>query len=138
MKKVILLSAFVLMAGFTFGQVLPKGTVIGTHVLDVTLQPGITMEQYIQHLSGTSIPAWNDIDSDWQLYLLKSVRGDTKKNSFGLLHVIKSEETRDKYINADGSYTELRLSQNEKLKPIMDEQNKLGTYTTQWTDWIIQ
>jgi hypothetical protein len=32
----------------------------------------------------------------------------------------------------------LRLSQNEKLKPIMDEQNKLGTYTTQWTDWIIQ
>jgi len=40
------------------------------------------------------------------MYLVKSIRGDIK-NSFGMIHVIKSEKIRDKYFNTDGSSNEL-------------------------------
>jgi len=44
-----------------------------------------------------------------------------------MVHIVKSENVRSKYMNADGSSTELCNSVNEKFKPIMDEMNKLGT-----------
>ena len=116
-----------LLTGTTFGQVLPKGTLIGTHALTVTLQPGITREQYLQFFSNKYIPEVNKVDPDWQVYLVKSIRGNINKNSFGMVHIIKSENVRSKYMNADGSSTELCNSVNEKFKPIMDEMNKLGT-----------
>jgi hypothetical protein len=138
MKKLIFLALILMMNGFTFGQVLPKGTLIGTHVIDVKLQPGVTMDQFIQQFSDKILPEMNKMDQDWKVYLLKSVRGNTNQNSFGLLHVVKSDKIRDKFFNADGSQTELSKSLMEKFNPLMEELGKYGTYTTQWTDWIIQ
>jgi len=136
MKKLVFITAMILLSGFAFGQGLQKGNLIGTHVLTVTLQPGVTMEQYIAFYSSKVLPEMNKLDPDWKMYLVKSIRGDIK-NSFGMIHVIKSEKVRDKYYNADGTSNELGNSVNEKLKPIFDELNKLGTSTTTYTDWII-
>jgi hypothetical protein len=33
------------MAGITYGQSIQKGNLIGTHVVTVTLNPGVTMEK---------------------------------------------------------------------------------------------
>ena len=126
-----------MITGTTFGQVLQKGTLIGTHAMTVTLNAGVTMEQFIQFYSSKVLPEMNKIDPDWKVYLVKGIRGSINANSFGLIHVIKSDKIRSKYMNADGSSTELGNSVNQKIKPIMDELNKFGTYTTNWTDWII-
>jgi hypothetical protein len=138
MKKLIFMMALILLAGITFGQVLPKGTVVGTHTLSITLQPGVTMEQCLEFLSSKYIPEFNKFDPDWQIYLVKSIRGNIDTNSIGIIHIIKSEEVRAKYRNPDGSLTELRNSRNEKLKPIQDELEKMGTFASEWTDWIVQ
>jgi hypothetical protein len=138
MRKLLIVTALLLFAGITMGQVLPKGTVVGTHTLSVTLQPGVTMEQFLEFLSSKYIPEQNKFDPDWQMYLVKGIRGNINNNSIGLIHIIKSEKVRAKYLNPDGSWTELGNSINEKLKPISDELDKYGSYTAQWTDWVIQ
>ncbi len=110
---------------------------IGTHVITVTLKPGVTMEQFIESYKSKVIPEMNKFEPDWKVYLVKSIRGDAK-NSLGLIHVVKSEKVRDRYNNDDGSSTELGKSVSDKLKPIFDELEKMGTVTTTYNDWLVQ
>jgi hypothetical protein len=137
MKKLIFISALFLLTGITFGQVLPKGTVIGTHVITVTLNAGVTMDKYMEFVKTKLIPEIDKNMPGWKVYLLKGIRGENN-NSFGLLYVIKSEKERDKFYNPDGSDSPAGKALNEKLKPVTDELGKLGTFTTKYTDWIIQ
>ena len=138
MRKLIFNTALILLTGIAFGQVLPKGTLIGTHAMVVNLNQGVTMDQYIEAIKTKVLPEWNKIDPDWQIYIVKSSRGNIWSNSFGLIHIVKSEEVRSKYINSDGSNTELQKAIMTKLTPVFDELNKYGTYSTTWTDWVIQ
>ncbi len=138
MKRLIFLINLFLLTGITFGQVLPKGTIIGTHQMTITLKQGVTMEQYMQYFTSKYLPEYNKLDPDWQAYLVKGIRGSIFANTIGVIYVIKSEQTRAKYINPDGSATELQKSGNAKLKPVADELNKLGTYVSTWTDWVVQ
>jgi uncharacterized protein Veg len=138
MRWVLLFTtAIILLAGITFGQTLQKGNLIGVHVATIKLEPGVTMEQFLEFYQSKVIPVYEKNQVGWKCYIVKSIRGEIK-NSFGLIIVIKSENDRDKYYNADGSYTELGNSLMERYKPITDELKKLGTMTTTYTDWVIQ
>lgn len=136
MKKLILISALFLLTGIIFGQVLPKGTIIGTHTLTVTLKPGVTLDQYIEFLKNKLIPEVNKNDPNWQIYVVKSINGNFK-NSFGLIHVIKSEQDWVKYVTVGKGSTELGKIWAEKVRPVREELEKLGTYTSQYTDWLV-
>ncbi len=138
MKKLIFISALILLTGITSGQILPKGTLIGTHQMTITLKPGVTMEQYIKFFSGKYLPELNKMDPDWQAYLVKGIRGNIFADNYGLIHVMKSEQVRAKYYNPDGTQTDLAKSNMEKLKPVLSGLNKLGTYVYTWTDWVVQ
>jgi hypothetical protein len=137
MKKLILIAVVILMAGITYGQSIQKGTLIGTHVITTTLNQGVTMDKYLEFVKTKLIPEMEKNFPGWKVYLLKGIRGENN-NNFGLLYVIKSAQERDKYYNADESYTELGKSVSAKLKPVLDELGKLGTFTTKYTDWIVQ
>jgi hypothetical protein len=137
MKKLILIAASILIAGITYGQSIQTGTFIGTHVMTVTLMPGVTMEKYMEVFKTKLIPEMEKNEPTWRVYLLKGIRGESN-NSFGLLYVIKSAKERDKYYNADGIDSELGKSMNAKLKPVLDELGKLGTLATKYTDWVVQ
>jgi hypothetical protein len=137
MKKLVFIAVMILLSGFTFGQSLQKGTLIGTHVITVTLNPGITMDKYMEFVNTKLLPELEKNMPGWKVYLLKGIRGENN-DGFGLLYVIKSAQDRDKYYNADGSDNELMKSVNEKLKPLTDELGKLGTFTSKYTDWVIQ
>jgi hypothetical protein len=95
------------------------------------------MDKYLEFVSTKLIPEMEKNFPGWKVYLLKGIRGENN-NNFGLLYVIKSAQERDKYYNADESYTELGKSVSAKLKPVLDELGKLGTFTTKYTDWIVQ
>ena len=137
MKKLILFTAMIFITGIAFGQALTKGTLIGTHVITVTLNPGVTMDKYMEFVKTKLLPELDKNMQGWKVYLLKGIRGE-ETNNFGLLYVIKSEKERDKYYNPDGSDSDAGKALNEKLKPISEELAKLGTFTTKYTDWIIQ
>jgi hypothetical protein len=88
MKKVVFIAAMSLISGIAFGQNLKKGNLIGVHTMTVTLKPGVTMEQFTQFYSNKVIPAMNKIDPEWQVYLVKSIRGNINENSIGMIHLL--------------------------------------------------
>ena len=137
MKRLILFTTLIISAGLTFGQDLQTGNLVGTHTMTVTLQPGVTMEQFMEVFKSKVLPAYNQ-DPEWKVYLVKSIRGNIKKDTYGLMHVVKSDKVRDRFFNADGTQSELGKSWSEKFLPIMEDLKKYGTYTTTWTDWVVQ
>jgi len=44
---------------------------------------------------------------------------------------------RDKYIPAESTTSDLYKAKMEKVMPIINEWRKMGTYTFEWTDWVI-
>ena len=137
MKKLIVVTALILFTGVTFGQTLQKGNLVGMHILTINLDPDVTMNQFLDFFSSKVIPEIEESFPGWKAYLVKGIRGENA-NSFGLIYVIESEEDRNKYYNEDGSQNELGNSIVEKVQPILTELNQLGTWTSKYTDWLVQ
>ena len=136
MKKIFLFAAMILITGIAFGQTLQKGNLVGTHVMTVTLQPGVTMEKFIEFYSSKVIPAYGQYFSGCKVYLVKSLRGENK-DSFGTFFIFNTAKDRDKYYKPDGSNTDLANTAYAKFKPVYDELAKLGTMTTVYNDWLV-
>lgn len=136
MKKLMLVTALLLFAGIAFGQVLQKGNFIGVHVLKVELIPGVTMDQYIEFFNEKTKPAWEKAENAMKIYPMKAIRGENN-NEFGFIVIYKDEASRDKYFNEDGSYSEYGNKVMEEVAPVNTEGEKLGTWTSTYTDWIV-
>ena len=137
MKKLILLAAFVIVAGTTFGQTLQNGNLLGFHVMTINLDPDVTMNQFIDFSVNKYIPEFEKNFPGVKLYFVKGIRGENE-NSYASISLFESVEIRNKYYNEDGSPTELGNSAWDKLQPIIEEGSKLGIVTTTYTDWVIQ
>ena len=137
MKKLLILSVFVLLAGTAFGQALQKGSFIGFHLVTVDLKPRVSMDQYVSLLKTAFLPAYEKEFKGLKLYLLKGVRG-ANKNGIAIAFFFKSVEDRNKYFREDGSCTELGKKAYDHLASIANEMKKLGTMSTNYTDWIVQ
>jgi len=136
MKKLFLFAAMILMTGMAYGQTLQKGNLVGTHVITVTLQPGVTMEKFMDFYKNKVMPEYEKNFPGMKPYMIKSIRGENK-DSFGGFMIFKSEADRDKYFKPDGSYTEIGNAALAKLKPVLDELAKLGTTTSKYNDWLV-
>ena len=137
MRKLVIVTALLLFAGIAFGQTLQKGNLIGVHVLSIDLKPGVTMDQYIDFFNEKVKPAWEKAENGMTVFAIKGLRGENM-NEFGMLVQYKDEATRNKAFNPDGSPSEYGNKLMEKMAPSLTEMEKLGTYTTKYTDWIIQ
>lgn len=137
MKKLILFTVLIFAVGLTYGQSLQKGNLVGTHVAEVSLKPGVTIEQFTEFYINKFIPEAEKIWKGWKFYLVKGIRGENN-NSLGLIIIVNSEKERNKYYNSEGTHNDLGNTAFEKLKPVQDELDKLGTWTSKYTDWVIQ
>ena len=124
-------------AGSVSGQSIEKGNLIGVHTVTVDLDPDVTMNEYRNFILTKWIPATNKSFSGMKTYLAQGVRG-TDENSLGFIFVFKSEADRDQYFNEDGSQTEAYITADKKMQSTTDEGNKLGTWTSTFTDWVVQ
>jgi hypothetical protein len=136
MKKLFFLAAMILLSGSLFGQGLQKGNLVGVHVMKVTLQPGVTMEKFVDFYKTKVLPEVDKNFPGMKATITKSLRGENA-DSFGGIMFFKSEADRDKYFKPDGNYTDLGNAANLKLKPVYDELAKLGTMTTTYNDWLV-
>lgn len=136
MKRVLLVLTIMFLSNLCIGQKLQKGNLLGVHVINITLNPGVTMEQFKSFYISEAIPAF---EKHFPLkgYFLDGIRGQNK-DSIGVVWLFESAKQRDKYFNEDGSFSELGKSALEKLDPVTKKMEKYGSYTTQYTDWIIQ
>jgi hypothetical protein len=143
MKRIISvpLALFSVLLFFTLSplqaQQLEKGNLLGLHVLEVTLEPGVTMDEYMAMVKEEIIPA---VEKHWkgmQMKLVKGIRGE-QANRFGFLYLFESDEVRNRFFNADGTYSEAGNAALEKFQPVSDKLDKLGSYTRVYTDWIVE
>ncbi|HLO61045.1 MAG TPA: hypothetical protein VK179_20010 [Bacteroidales bacterium] len=95
MRKLFFIAILFSATGFLFGQSLQKGNLVGVHVAELRLKPGVTEEQAVAFMLEKMIPAWEK-NYDTKEYLMRSIKGkDIGK--FAILTVFKDENHRDKY-----------------------------------------
>lgn len=137
MKKIFLSIGFILFALMLSGQTLQKGQVIGFHILTPELNPDVTFNQWKTFAMDKYMPAFNkEFEGEVTVYWLSGERGKYK-NSVAFMIVFKSLEVRDKYIPAESKTSDLYNAKMEKVMPMYNEWRKMGTYTSEWSDWLI-
>ena len=136
MRKLLIITALLLFAGIAFGQTLQKGNLIGLHVLSIELKPGATMDQYIDFFNEKTKPAWEKTHEGMKIFVMKGIRGE-HMNEIGVIVQFTKEAARDQSYNADGSLNEFGQKVQEKMAPIIAEGEKIGTYTSKYTDWLV-
>ena len=136
MNRVILVVTVMFLSNFCIGQKLHKGNLVGVHVINITLNPDVTMEQFKSFYISEAIPAFEK-HFHAKGYFLEGIRGQNK-DSIAVIWLFESVKHRDMYFNEDGSFNELGKSTIEKLDSITKKMEKYGSYSTNYTDWIIQ
>jgi hypothetical protein len=139
MKKVLLLNAMLLLSTCMFAQTLKKGSLLGLHKGTVTLSPNVTMEQFKNYYFNVYAAEFAKLFKV-KLVEVTGVRGEYAKkndNDMAMLFIFEPK-AREKYFETEGK---LNAQGNElfaKLKTYSDEVNKLGKFTSTYTDWEIQ
>lgn len=136
MKKLIIAVAIILVAGVAFGQTLKKGGVLALHHHQVTLAPGVTIDQYFDFYVDKIVPEMKKVFPGTTGQILKGI-GVNNQHEYALLYYWESLELFRVYWNSDGTPTEKGAAGMAKLQPLFEKMNKLGESTQVPGDWII-
>ena len=68
--------------------------------------------------------------------VMKGVRGE-HENKIALVLYFESEEIRDKYWPEEGKESDETKAAMKKVKPLLDELLKLGTWADEYSGWVI-
>lgn len=121
-------------------QTLKKGSVIAVNTYSFTLNPDVTLNQFLDFYINKYIPEYEKNYPGVKEYVLWGDRGE-KINQIGVMDIFESVAIRDKYWPTEGSEgSDVAKSAQEKMKAINDEIGKffIGDGTRTYTDWIIK
>lgn len=123
------------------GQGFKQGAVVVTNTYTVNLNPGVTMDQWINFYATKYIPEMEKAYPGVKEYVVWGDRGE-KKDQFGSIMIFESKEVRDKYYPTPDSTTpsEAAAAAEEKLKTINEEFAKYlqDGGKRVYTDWIVK
>lgn len=136
MKKLMFIAAFLILTAASYAQALQKGNLIGFHNYNVTLDPNVTMNQYLDFFVNKVIPEFDKNFTGGKMLIAKGLRGEYE-NGYGVIYFMPSESIRDKFFKADGSFTEAGQAAYDKMKTVLDQLDKLGKATSKYTDWLV-
>ncbi len=122
-------------------QTLKKGAVVAVSTWEITLNPDVSMNQFLDFYNNKYIPEFEKNYPGLKVYLLGGDRGE-KKKKFGAIWLFESVAVRDKYYpTEDGTTTSEAVETGDEKMKVMDaELSKFvvsGNRTT-YTDWIIK
>lgn len=138
MKKLILITFLIFATNSVQCQEIKKDSFISVHTLtDITLKSGVTMDDFKAFYLNKVIPAYEENIPEVKFYLIEAVRGE-EEGRIGVLWIAETYEVRDKYHKPDDSYTEIGKAAREKIKPVLDQLNKMATFSEKFTDWVVQ
>jgi hypothetical protein len=136
MKNILILCAFVLISASSFGQIIPKGGLVGVHNFSLKLNGSTTEAQFLAAFEAKWIPVASKA-YDCEIHVLKYLRGKSE-NKLGLLFIYKNAAVRDKFYDAEGNLSAVGKAAYTKVKVIDDELSKLGSSTGSYIDWSVQ
>ena len=84
MRKLFVITALLLFAGIAFGQTLNKGSMIGVHPMTITLESGVTMDQFLDFFTNKWIPEVEKLFDGWKGIIVKGNKGE-HVNEYGLV-----------------------------------------------------
>jgi len=138
MKKLITIVALILLTGTVYSQTLKKDAVIAISTYTITLQPGITMEQYVDFLMKKYIPEYEKIFPGSKMYVLHGDRGE-KKDQIGFMWYFESLKARDKYYPTESDFSDAAQLAWGRMDAISEEESKYVVNSSRvFTDWIIK
>ena len=113
-----------------------KGNLIGIHTLKINLKRGSTLKKFEDYFLNNLIPNYENEYKGAKLSLIKGIRGENK-GSFGMIWTFESEDARNLYYDEKGNPTKLNQEVSAKLAPVNEGLNKIGTWTSKYTDWTV-
>ena len=137
MKKLSVLIVLLFLSLVTFSQTLEKENLLGLHILTIKPNPDVTFNQFMDYFMNKWVPKYEESFPGLKIYVVKGNRGENE-NSFGTLFCFDSVETRDKYWPKMDESSELAQQCFDKLRPTTDELQKLGSWSSIHTDWVVQ
>jgi hypothetical protein len=136
MKNILILCAFVLFSASTYGQIIPKGALIGIHNYSVKLNGSTTEAEYRAFLDSKWLPVARKAYA-CEIHVLQYIRGKSE-NKMGLLFLYKNPADRDKLYSSEGVLNEAGKAAQAKVDVVNAELNKLGTTSGSYIDWAVQ
>jgi hypothetical protein len=134
-----------LLLGFSLtpvtSQTVKKGAVVCVNTFTYTLNPDVTLNQFLDFYLNKYIPEYEKCYPGVKTYVLWGDRGD-KKNQMGIMDVYESVAVRDKYfpVENDTTLTEAVKVASAKMKAMDTEMSKffIGGGVRTYTDWIVK
>lgn len=135
MKKIAFVLILSISSLFAFGQSLEQGNLVGLHVLDITLNDGVTSQQFEDYYMNTVIPNYDQAYPGAKIYLADGFLGEYK-GSLSMIWIFESIAARNAYFGSNAK--ELSQEIQDKLKSVDDGLALLGSWTSKFTDWSIR
>ncbi|MGK7389451.1 MAG: hypothetical protein ACNS60_03845 [Candidatus Cyclobacteriaceae bacterium M2_1C_046] len=135
--KMILLILFTCVSIEITAQKMPADGFVRIQKIDVTLEPGKSMEEFINFYNSTVLKAYKKNIPEVDFYIVKAIRGKDK-GQLGILWYSNDQKIWYKYHMEDGSYTDVGKKAREGLQPAFEELAKIATIKSSSTDWIIK
>ena len=141
MKKLIIATAVILLAGTAFSQTLKTGAHLGIQALKIDLAPGVTMEQYLDFTTNTFIPEAEKHFPGLKVFIMGGgmvLDGMEEAGvKYSVIYYFESSEVQGKYFDEGGNFTEGGTAAIEKLGPTSEKMDKLGTNSAPTLGWMI-
>lgn len=100
MKKLLIVAAFILVAGITSGQTLQKGAVCYITTQTFVLNDYVTMSQYMDYMTNTYIPEMERLFPETKLFIMKKDQREITCDFMSVWY-FPSEAVRDKYLSPE-------------------------------------
>jgi len=142
MRSLFVVITLTALAYPSYGQELPKGSLLGIKIMAIQLVEGKSLEEFKTFYMADVVPVYEKAFEGLKIYMLKSVRGKYK-NELAVIWIFESEAARNKYFHDDGSetnFTDLGKEAMERVKGIRQEMNsKYGRWAgNEQDDWVVQ
>jgi hypothetical protein len=137
MKKFAIIVVVCLLGGTLMAQSLEKGDVVALHTMSIQLDPDATLNQYLDVLVNSWMPEIVKAAGDIKGYVLHGDRG-AGENRIGVVWIFPSVAVRNKYFPGNGETPEAWQAIMDKIAPINDKLEGLGSWTSEYTDWIVK
>lgn len=131
MKKLVIITALILLTGVAYGQTLQKGSILALRTDAPTLNPGVTMDQYVNFMIDRFAPELEKLYPGTKVLILKGDRGE-QKGEYAMLIYVESEKAREKLFGAEDDETQ------SKLLPLLEELGEIAVLSGKYTDWVVQ
>lgn len=113
------------------------GGSFGLHELSVRLQPGVTMDQFLEFLVNRYVPEVEKHYRGRQVLIMKK-RGDPDETHIAWVNYFVSEQSRDTYWPEPDKPSEKADVALREVQSILFELFELGDWTEEYTTWLIE